>query len=205
MTTGKFITLEGIDGAGKSTHLGTIGAWIATQGFEVITTREPGGTPLGESLRELLLHHPMSADAEALLMSAARFEHVRTVISPALARGCWVVSDRFVDASYAYQGGGRGVAESHLRHLDHWVTQGIAPDLTLLFDLDPDEAQQRVIRSTPQLDRFEREQTDFFHRVRESYLTRAQAEPDRFHVLDSRQTPEQIRVEIQAVMLRLLP
>jgi len=196
MTTGKFISLEGIDGAGKSTHLNPIAEWVRARGHEVLVTREPGGTPLGESLRQLLLHQSMDPDTEALVMFAARREHVLKVIGPALQRGVWVISDRYTDASFAYQGGGRGVPLAHLRYLESWVEGGVRPDLTLLFDLDPLEARHRVLKGTPHPDRFEREQDAFFNNVRAAYLARAAAEPGRFHILDSSQTPEAIFAQV---------
>jgi dTMP kinase len=197
MKRGKFITLEGIDGAGKSTHLDPIRAWLQSRNIDVVVTREPGGTPLGEALRAVLLHQAMNPDTEALLMSAARAEHVQSVIKPALERGAWVLSDRFADASFAYQGGGRGVSDDHLRYLEDWVTQGIRPDLTLLFDLNPEEAQRRVLQATLNRDRFEREHAEFFARVRAAYLARAAAEPRRIHILDSSQPPARVFSEIE--------
>ncbi len=205
MTTGKFISLEGIDGAGKSTHLNPIAEWVRAQGHEALVTREPGGTPLGESLRQLLLHQSMDPDTEALVMFAARREHVVNVIRPALARDTWVISDRFTDDSLAYQGGGRGVSLAHLRYLESWVEGGVHPDLTLLFDLDPQEARNRVLKGTPHPDRFEREQDAFFRNVRAAYLARAAAEPGRFHILDSSQTPDAIFAQVRQALDALLP
>jgi len=201
MHKARFISVEGIDGAGKSTHLAPMAQWIRAQGHDLVVTREPGGTALGEALREMVLHQPMNADSEALLMFAARCEHVTTVIAPALQRGAWVLSDRFADASFAYQGGGRGVALAHLQQLELWVLAGLQPDLTFLFDLDPTTAHQRVVQGSPVLDRFEQERGEFFARVREAYLARAQAEPQRFHVLDALRTPEVIFAEIKSVLL----
>ncbi|MDT3708415.1 MAG: dTMP kinase [Thiobacillus sp.] len=192
---GRFITLEGVDGAGKSTHLGFVADWLRQRGKEVIVTREPGGTPLGETLRELLLHREMAADTELLLMFAARQEHLAALIQPALARGAWVVSDRFTDASYAYQCGGRGIAAERIAALESWVQHGFAPDLTLLFDVPPEVAEAR--RSAARTaDRFEREADSFFNRVRNAYLDRARAEPGRIHVLDARQPIEAVQAEI---------
>ncbi len=201
MHKARFISVEGIDGAGKSTHLAPMAQWIRAQGHDLVVTREPGGTALGEALREMVLHQPMNADSEALLMFAARREHVTTVIAPALQRGAWVLSDRFADASFAYQGGGRGVALAHLQQLELWVLADLQPDLTFLFDLDPATAHQRVVQGSPVLDRFEQERGEFFTRVREAYLARAQAEPQRFHVLDALRTPEVIFAEIKSVLL----
>jgi dTMP kinase len=195
MTPGRFITLEGVDGAGKSTHLGFVADWVRAQGREVVVTREPGGTPLGETLRELLLHRDMDPDTELLLMFAARQEHLATLILPALARGAWVVSDRFTDASYAYQCGGRGISAARIAALETWVQQGFQPNLTLLFDVPPDVAEAR--RSAARTaDRFEREADTFFGRVRDAYLARAQAEPDRIRVLDARQSIDALQIEI---------
>ena len=194
-TQGRFITLEGVDGAGKSTHLGFVADWLRQQGREVVVTREPGGTPLGETLRELLLHREMDADTELLLMFAARRQHLAELILPALARGAWVVSDRFTDASYAYQCGGRGIAAERIAALEAWVQRGFAPDLTLLLDVPPEVAEAR--RSAARTaDRFEREADSFFNRVRNAYLDRARAEPARIHVLDARQSIEALRTEI---------
>jgi len=176
MNPGKFITLEGVDGAGKSTHLGFVADWLRRQGREVVVTREPGGTPLGETLRELLLHREMDADTELLLMFAARQEHLAGLILPALARGAWVVSDDFTDASYAYQCGGRGIPADRIATLEAWVQRGFVPDLTLLFDVPPDVAETRWAAART-ADRFEREASGFFSRVRNAYLDRARAEP----------------------------
>lgn len=195
MTPGKFVTLEGVDGAGKSTHLGFVADWLRQQGREVVVTREPGGTALGETLRELLLHRDMDADTELLLMFAARQEHLAGLIRPALARGAWVVSDRFTDASYAYQCGGRGIAVERIAALENWVQRGFAPDLTLLFDVPPQVAEARR-SAAREADRFEREADSFFSRVREAYLDRARAEPARIRVLDARRSIVELQAEI---------
>lgn len=200
---GKFITLEGVDGAGKSTHVGFVAEWLRGHGREVIVTREPGGTPLGETLRELLLHREMAADTELLLMFAARQQHLAELILPALARGAWVVSDRFTDASYAYQCGGRGIAAERIATLEEWVQRGFAPDLTLLFDVPPEVAEER--RSGARAaDRFEQEAGSFFDRVRNAYLARARTEPDRIHVLDARHTIDVVQAEIGRLLQELL-
>ena len=199
MTPGKFITLDGVDGAGKSTHLAFVADWLRQQGREVIVTREPGGTPLGENLRELLLHRDMDADTELLLMFAARQEHLAGLIWPALARGAWVVSDRFTDASYAYQCGGRGIAEERVAALEQWVQRGFKPDLTLLFDVPPDVAEARRTAARA-ADRFEREADNFFSRVRNAYLDRAQADPDRIRVLDARHSIADLQTEITRLL-----
>lgn len=199
MNPGKFITLEGVDGAGKSTHLAFVADWLRAQGREVIVTREPGGTPLGETLRELLLHRDMDADTELLLMFAARQQHLAELIRPALARGAWVVSDRFTDASYAYQCGGRGIPVERVAALEAWVQRGFAPALTLLFDVPPEiaEARRAAVRTA---DRFEREADSFFTRVRNAYLDRARAEPARVRVLDARQSIAELQAEIGALL-----
>jgi len=194
-TPGKFITLEGVDGAGKSTHLDFVAGWLRQQGREVIVTREPGGTPLGETLRELLLHREMDADTELLLMFAARQEHLAALILPTLARGAWVLSDRFTDASYAYQCGGRGIAVERIAALETWVQRGFTPDLTLLFDVPAEVAEAR--RSAARVaDRFEREAGSFFNRVRNAYLDRARAEPGRIRVLDARHSIAELQTQI---------
>ena len=202
MKRGKFITLEGVDGAGKSTHLAFIADWLRGQGREVVVTREPGGTPLGETLRELLLHQPMDPDTELLLMFAARQQHLAERILPALARGAWVVSDRFTDASYAYQCGGRGIAVERVAALEAWVQRGFSPDLTLLFDVPPEvaEARRAAVRAA---DRFEREADSFFARVRNAYLDRARAEPSRIRVLDARQSIAALQDEIRSLLQSL--
>ncbi len=183
--SGKFITLEGIDGAGKSTHVNAIANWLRHRGHEVVVTREPGGTPLGEQVRSLVLGHSMDPVTEALLMFAARREHLTQVIRPSLSTGIWVLSDRFSDASHAYQGGGRGVAAGALQWLEDWTTEGLAPDLTFLFDVSPEEAQRRLNQNSPHPDRFEQEQTAFFIKVRNAYLSRAARYPGRFCILDA--------------------
>ena len=158
---GRFITFEGIDGAGKSTHIAGVAELIRLHGYQVVSTREPGGTPLGEKLRELLLHEPMHLETEAMLMFAARREHLARVIEPALARGDWVVCDRFSDATYAYQGGGRGLDKAKFAVLEQWVHGHLQPDLTFLFDLPPGVAEQRISAQGRELDRFEQEKRDF--------------------------------------------
>lgn len=195
----KFITLEGIDGAGKSTHLNWLAERLRSQGKKVLVTREPGGTPLGEELRELLLHQAMHLETEALLMFAARREHLDKVIIPALREGTWVISDRFTDASFAYQGGGRGLEESKLKTLEQWVQQDLQPDLTLLFDVTLEVSRQRLLANAS-LDRFEQEKQDFFQRVRDAYLKRAAQFPERIRVIDSGRTPNEIQVDIEHVI-----
>ncbi len=200
---GKFITLEGIDGAGKSTHLIWLAERIRARGVEVITTREPGGTPLGEKLREILLREKMHGDTEALLMFAARAEHVHQIIGPALERGAWVISDRFTDATFAYQCGGRGVDEKRIAVLEAWVQQGLQPDLTLLFDAPLDVARERLERSKVDPDRFEREREAFFERVRAVYLERAAKEPQRIKVISSRETLVNIKKQLEDIIITI--
>jgi dTMP kinase len=185
VTRGKFITVEGLDGAGKSTHLSWLVARLRADGRTVVQTREPGGTPLGEKLRALLLADAMDIETEALLMFAARREHIVRIIEPALARGDWVVCDRFTDASFAYQGGGRGLSRSRLAVLEDWVQGDLQPDLTLLFDLPTEVAYARVVAMGRALDRFEQEQNAFFSRVREAYLARAADSRGRIQVIDA--------------------
>ncbi|MDR2113366.1 MAG: dTMP kinase [Candidatus Accumulibacter sp.] len=199
-TRGKFITFEGIDGAGKSTHIATVADLLRGRGREVVSTREPGGTPLGEKLREMLLHEPMHLETEALLMFAARREHLARVIEPALARGAWVVCDRFSDASYAYQGGGRGLDKARLASLEHWVHGDLQPDLTFLFDLPPEAARGRMSRQGREPDKFEREETDFHARVRQAYLERAASAPRRIRVVNAARSLEEIRKMIEEIV-----
>lgn len=198
---GRFITLEGIDGAGKSTHLAWIEGSLRTRGLEVRVTREPGGTPLGEALRGLLLDHTrvMHQETEALLMFAARREHLDKVILPALEAGTWVVSDRFTDASFAYQGGGRGVDWGRLEVLETWVQGGLQPDLTLLFDV-PVEVGRGRMEGVRELDRFEREEDAFFARVRQAYLRRAAEHPQRIRVIDSTYGVTEIQKQLQVIV-----
>lgn len=200
---GKFITLEGIDGAGKSTHHAWLIDFLKRQGKEVIATREPGGTPLGEKLRALLLSEPMHIETEALLMFAARREHLDKLIQPALAAGKWVVSDRFADASYAYQGGGRGLAPEKIMALESWVQAGFQPDLTIVFDLSTEIACERLAKTGNAPDRFEKETQDFFERVRNTYLQRAGAEPGRIKVIDSRESISNIQKLLQDIIISL--
>jgi len=191
---GKFITLEGIDGAGKSTHLVWLADFLRKKGVRVTVTREPGGTALGEKLRELLLDNrqTMHAETETLLMFAARREHLDKIIFPALARGDWVVSDRYMDASFAYQGAGRGVPLQKLTLLEEWVQGIFSPDLTLYFDL-PAEIGRARMQSVKSADRFEAEPNQFFERIRQGYLQRAQQFPQRISVIDASLPIEQVR------------
>jgi dTMP kinase len=200
---GRFITLEGIDGAGKSTHAPWLADRLASRGHRVVKTREPGGTPLGEKLRALLLNEPMTHDSEALLVFAARREHLEQVIRPALAQGAWVLCDRFTDATYAYQGAGHGVAAARIAELERWIHGDCRPDLTLLFDVAPTVSRERLLngeRKGHVLDKFERERESFFERVREGYLARARAEPERFRVIDSTRGIEAVRDELARIV-----
>jgi len=202
---GTFITLEGIDGAGKSSHVSWISEFLQSQGKEVVSTREPGGTPLSEKLREMLLSDAMDLETETLLMFAARREHLSQVIKPALARGAWVVCDRFTDASFAYQGGGRGLDKSRLTQLEQWIHGDCQPRLTLLFDVPCEVARQRIALANRHLDRFEQEQAQFHDRVRHAYLDRAAAHPERFRVIDGTRTLEEIRVQLEQILTQLQP
>ena len=206
---GYFISFEGIDGAGKSTHIDSF-CKLMKERFpsrEVVLTREPGGTPLGEQLRSLLLDAPMNLETEALLMFAARREHIAQVIEPALLAGKVVISDRFTDASFAYQGGGRGLSIEKLNDLEKWV-QGrpdgsiLQPNLTILFDLPGEiaEARRSKVRAP---DKFEKMNLDFFEKVRQEYLRRANENPQRFHLVDATKTPDTIWNELEAIQFHL--
>jgi dTMP kinase len=196
----KFITFEGMDGAGKSTHLAWFADALRQRGLDVVVTREPGGTPLGEQLREILLNQPMGIGTEALLMFAARLEHIEQVIKPALRAGKWVVSDRFSDASFAYQGGGRGLDWDKLNQLEQWVHPDLQPDLTLFFDVPVEVARQRLVNNIS-LDRFEQEQADFFERVRAGYHKRVQQNPQRYVVIDAAQALDIVKHKLEEIIL----
>ncbi|APA84834.1 dTMP kinase [Paraburkholderia sprentiae WSM5005] len=206
MARGKFITFEGIDGAGKTTHL----AWfrerlevrLAPSGRSVVMTREPGGTPLGEQIREIVLHQKMDLETEALLMFALRRQHLAEVIEPALARGDWVLSDRFTDATFAYQGGGRGLPRDKLEALERWVQGGFQPDLTVLFDLPPAIANERR-NAARNPDRFESESEAFFERTRAEYMRRADEAPYRFAIIDSSQSIVRIQKQLEELIATL--
>jgi dTMP kinase len=204
---GRFVSLEGVDGAGKSTHMPWLVDALAARGRRVVATREPGGTPLGEALRQLVLGRPMTHETEALLMFAARREHVAEVIAPALARGDWVVCDRYTDATYAYQGGGHGVAHAFIRTLEQLVHADVNPDMTLLFDVPPEVSRARLSkaaeRKSRELDKFEREAVAFFERVRAAYLERARAEPARFRIVDATQPVAAVRAELARIVASL--
>jgi len=197
---GKFITVEGLDGAGKSTHLEWLAELWRAHGYELVVTREPGGTALGEQLRTVLLggKEPIDADTETLLMFAARCEHIHQVIAPNLEAGRWVLCDRFTDATFAYQGGGRGVAWHKIEALEQWVHGDLEPDLTLYFDVSPAVGRQRLA-AVKQPDRFEREQNDFFQRVRDAYLLRARNAPQRIHIVDAERSLDEIRRELTVI------
>ncbi len=200
---GKFITFEGIDGAGKSSHVGWLAELLRQRGLVVHVTREPGGTELGEHLRELLLHKAMHLETDPLLMFAARREHLARLIEPALAKGEWVICDRFSDATYAYQGGGRGLERHKLQQLEQWVHGHLQPDLTLLFDLPLDIARERIALASRVLDRFEQERADFHERVRQAYLERWHSSPGRIHVIDAQGSIETIRKSLEEVVANI--
>lgn len=192
---GRFITIEGIDGAGKSTQVDVIESTLRARGIEVIRTREPGGTPLSETIRQQLLSVSMDPSTETLLFFAARAEHLAKVIRPALARGAWVLSDRFTDATYAYQVGGRGFPARKVEDLEAWTHGDLQPDCTILFDVAPEVAAQRLAAAR-QLDRFEKENLDFFTGVRNAYLTRARQNPERFLIVNTDRDREVISKEL---------
>ncbi|HCY61650.1 MAG TPA: dTMP kinase [Oxalobacteraceae bacterium] len=202
MNRGKFITFEGIDGAGKSTHIAFVAECLRARDIDVVVTREPGGTSLGEKLREILLHERMHLETEALLMFAARREHIAQVIEPALTQGQWVISDRFTDASFAYQGGGRKLPMEKLGVLEHWVHPHLQPDLTLLFDVPLEVARARL-DAAREPDKFEKEKADFFAATRAAYLERARQFPQRFRVIDSTQSIEAIQKELKELLLTI--
>jgi dTMP kinase len=205
MTAGRFITVEGIDGAGKSSHLAALAEAMRARAPEVVVTREPGGTALGERLRELALHEPMEDTTEALVMFAARREHLVRVIEPALARGAWVLSDRFSDATYAYQCGGRGLDRAVFRTLEALVHPRRQPDATFLFDVDPAVAAARQRAQSRDPDRFEREGEAFFRRVRDAYLDRAREHPGRIHIVEASGRLDEVRARLAAAFGRAFP
>ncbi|WP_289282727.1 MULTISPECIES: dTMP kinase [unclassified Methylophaga] len=204
---GKFISIEGIEGAGKSTQIQFIKTYLERFNQTVVVTREPGGTPLAEEIRELLLkprEERMSDDTELLLMFAARAQHINQVILPALSEGKWVVCDRFVDATFAYQGAGRGIHEERIAALSEWTLAGLKTDLTLLFDLPVEVGQQRVNQRLLQKDRFEQEKTDFFEKIRHCYLERAAAEPERIQIIDAEKSITAIEQQVSNILDKLL-
>lgn len=202
---GKFITVEGTEGVGKSTNMAFIEQWLKKAGKELVITREPGGTVLGEKLRAVLLdakEQSMSDDTELLLMFAARAQHLHEIIIPALDAGKWVLCDRFTDATYAYQGGGRGIEMARIAQLEQWVQGDLRPDMTLILDLPVDEGLARAgKRSAP--DRFELEKHDFFNKVRDTYLARAKAQPERYQVIDASPAIPQVQASIQSVLEKM--
>jgi dTMP kinase len=198
---GRFITFEGIDGAGKSTQIDVVANALRARGIEPVITREPGGTPLAETLRTLVLNEPMGPATETLLLFAARSDHLERVLRPALAAGQWVLCDRFTDATYAYQAGGRGMSTERIAALEQWVHPDLQPDLTLLFDVPPEIAAQRLATART-ADRFESEQIAFFGAVRQRYLERAAAYANRFFVVDSTASPDVIRGQLTELMAR---
>lgn len=205
MIQGKFITLEGIDGAGKSTHLSWLESFLRSTGKNVVVTHEPGGTPLGEKLRALVLDSslPMHPETEALLMFAARREHLDKLILPALDRGDWVISDRFTDASFAYQGGGRGIFVNKLDELERWVQGAFQPDLTFYFDVTSELGRKRLNGRTDEIksiDRFEKEEDEFFDRVRKAYLERAHKFSHRIQIIDSSQPLEIVKLSLKKII-----
>jgi dTMP kinase len=206
ITTGKFITVEGTEGVGKSTNMAFIEAWLKKAGKELVVTREPGGTELGEKLRAVLLdakEQSMCDDTELLLMFAARAQHLQEVIQPALAAGKWVLCDRFTDATYAYQGGGRGIKMSRIAQLEQWVQGDLRPDMTLILDLPVAAGLERAgKRSAP--DRFELEKHDFFNKVRDTYLARAAALPERYQVIDAAPSLTEVQQSIQRVLEKMV-
>ena len=204
-TAGRFITLEGVDGAGKSTHIPWIAERLRAGGREVVLTREPGGTPLAEKLRAVVLAEPMDPLAETLLMFAARADHVRKVIAPALARGAWVVCDRFTDATLAYQGGGRAIPMPTVTSFNRFATGGLKPDLTLFFDLSPEEGFRRLgRRAHRRLDRLEVERAAFYRRVRRSYVALAEREPGRVKRLSASGSPDEVQERVLETVERFL-
>lgn len=206
ITTGKFITVEGTEGVGKSTNMAFIEAWLKKAGKELVVTREPGGTELGEKLRAVLLdakEQSMCDDTELLLMFAARAQHLHEIIQPALAAGKWVLCDRFTDATYAYQGGGRGIDMIRIAHLEQWVQGDLRPDMTLILDLPVAAGLERAgKRSAP--DRFELEKHDFFNKVRDTYLARAAALPERYQVIDAAPSITEVQQSIQRVLEKMV-
>ncbi|MCE1238613.1 MAG: dTMP kinase [Azonexaceae bacterium] len=200
---GRFITFEGIDGAGKSSHVNWLAEQLRERGKQVLVTREPGGTALGEKLRDLLLNEKMHLETETLLMFAARREHLAQRIEPALANGDWVVCDRFTDATWAYQGGGRGLDRNKFQQMEHWVHDHLQPDLTLLFDLPLEVARERIVLANRVLDKFEQERADFHERVRQAYLERAHANPARVRIIDANDSLENIRVKLEKIIVSI--
>ena len=206
LSRGRFITVEGTEGVGKSSNIAFIQASLQQAGIEVVATREPGGTKLGEEVRELLLDHRhdgMSSDAELLLMFAARAQHIEQVIKPALNNGQWVLCDRFTDATYAYQGGGRGIANERIATLETWVQGALRPDITVLLDL-PVEIGLARASARGAADRFEKEQQTFFEQVRNAYLAQAESAPERYRIIDASRTLDEVQQQIAGVLQLIL-
>ncbi len=206
MSKGKFITIEGSEGSGKSTNIHFIQEYLSKKNIEFISTREPGGTPVAEKIRDLLLDKANSSlcdDAELLLMFAARSQHLNELIIPALDAGKWVLSDRFTDASFAYQGGGRGLSWDKISQLEQWVQGSLRPDATILLDIPVDIGMERV-HQRGETDRFEQEQLSFFNRIREAYLKLAKENPERFHIIDTQPSIEDVRKQLATVMEKLM-
>lgn len=204
MMSGRLISFEGIDGAGKSSHIEPLSDLLRARGIAVVTTREPGGTPVGEAVRDIVTRQPMSIGCEALLMFAAREELCKTVIQPALVRGDWVIADRFTDATFAYQGAGRGLATQRIQTLADWVHASLWPDLTLFFDVPPRVAADRVAANRGHKDKFEQEDLAFFERVRNGYLHRAANEPGRFVIIDGTQAMTDVFASVTVAVQKLL-
>lgn len=207
MKPGLFITVEGIEGVGKSTNMEYVHEALLAAGIQVVLSREPGGTPLGEKIRALLLDHTnerITDDTELLLMFAARAQHIAEVIRPALAQGKWVLCDRFTDATYAYQGGGRGIDMARIAALEQWVQGALRPDATLLLDAPVEVGLARAAGRAQQADRFEREQQAFFIKVRQAYLDMASQAPGRYRVIDAAQPLEQVKIQLGEVINRLI-
>jgi dTMP kinase len=206
VTRGRFITMEGVEGVGKSTQLARLQGYLRAKAIDLIMTREPGGSPLAEEVRSLLLApraDAMSADAELLLVFAARADHLEKRIEPALLRGQWVVSDRFTDASFAYQGAGRGIDAARITELEQWVQGDLRPDRVIILDLAPEEGARRVQRRAAP-DRFESEQVDFFHRARDMYLARARSDPPRYRIVDASGSEDEVHTRIITALAGLL-
>ena len=205
MIQGKFITIEGSEGAGKSTNIRFVQDYLSSKDIEFISTREPGGTEISEKIRDLLLDKSNTSlcdDAELLLMFAARAQHLNELIIPALESGKWVISDRFTDASYAYQGGGRGLSWEKITQLEQWVQGSLRPDATILLDIPVDIGMERV-RERGETDRFEQEQLSFFSRIRDAYLRLAKENPERFHIVDTRPAIEEVHKQMRTVMEKI--
>ncbi len=207
MKRGLFITMEGIEGVGKTTNLESVYHYINSHDIDVVITREPGGTELGEKIRGLLLDHRnqnIANDTELLLMFAARSQHIAEVIEPALAQGKWVLCDRFTDATYAYQGGGRGIDSQRIAQLEQWVQGALRPDITLLLDAPVAVGLARAAKRKGEADRFEREKQTFFERIRSAYLALAAQHPNRYRVIDAAQTLDQVKMALETIMAAVI-